>query len=257
MKREIVMWVIIAALVVGALIASAPKVEPMAIDFTGAQNQCVDFGDVVTDLTTKSLSHWIHIDAVDGTNVGNVFDKRTTAGWYSLISTTSSAGYFNNFPAGSGYWRTPDNSTIAGNTYHIVITYDNTSDANDPVIYINGVAQILTKVQTPSGAVSSDAGVPLCLGGNNSTYSANGQVSDARIYNRILTAAEVLQIYNARGRDNIRNGLVFCPFLKGAKGLQAFGGTTLDTVNTINDPCSGAIGVPAGNPVGVGETYLH
>ena len=40
----------------------------------------------------------------------------------------------------SGEWKSPSDSLVYGNWYHIVITYDSTSTSNNPAMYINGVS---------------------------------------------------------------------------------------------------------------------
>ena len=84
----------------------------------------------------------------------------------------------------------------------------------------------------------------------------DGIIYDIRIYNRILSAAEVSTIYNMRGKDNIINGLVFRPMLKGAAGLSTFDGAVLAAGNTIYDPYSNTYGVPNGSPIAVADNKL-
>ena len=266
MKKEYVMWLIIAVLVVGLLLGTQ-KAETMAIDFTAVNNQKINFGAVsaVRGLTNKSVSVWVYQDAYTNGRVVHLSPTDNTVDeFFSMDLNTVENGTVG-FTAGwstspyVGLWRTATGVVPTGGWYHIVVTYVNSSTANDPIIYVNGVAKATSEEYTPAGTSLTGTNNIMAIGygGTAASNPIDGRVSDVRVYNRILTADEVLAIYNARGRDNIRNGLVFCPFLKGAAGLQAFDGATLAAGNTIVDPCSGAIGVPAGSPVGVGETYLR
>ena len=54
-----------------------------------------------------------------------------------------------------------------GTWQHVVVEYDNSSTANDPLIYINGVLQTVVQDAsggTPIGAASSDADQDLVMG---------------------------------------------------------------------------------------------
>jgi hypothetical protein len=138
----------------------------------------------------------------------------------------------------------------------IVVTYDGGATTNDPIIYIDGVSSAVTESSTPVGTYGAEANIDISLGAySGGTKSHDGKTFLDLMYNRILTPDEVLDIYNSRGASYPRNGLVFCPMLYGAKGLSDFSGT-LAAGNTILDKCSGAYGVPTGNPIAVPETFL-
>jgi len=262
MKKEIVMWLIIAVLVVGALLLGTQKADIMAIDLTNTNTQGINFGAVpgVQNLANKSISFWINQDTLA--------DGRTIQLYPAGASDEFFLVDFNNIASGDlvfsagwstpGVWKIAGSTFSAGNWYKIGITYNNSSVTNDPIIYVNGVSVSVTEVITPVGTYLSGTDNDLVIGYPGAAVNTiDGKIAGLRIYNRILTATEDLMIYDGRGRDNITYGMVFCPALRGAKGLQAFDGATLAAGNTIVDPCSGAVGVPAGSPVGVGETYLR
>ena len=93
-------------------------------------------------------------------------------------------------------------STSTGNWYNIVCTYSNSSPFTKQ-LYINGVAQTGTTQQTQSAYTGTGT---FRLG---ATYSSGGQYGNGsyagmKMYNRILSATEVLQNYNAqKGRFGI------------------------------------------------------
>lgn len=84
-------------------------------------------------------------------------------------------------------------SYISPNTWnHIVCTYG----AGVKTIYVNGVQVAQTTGVT--GTISTDAtGLFLGAYGPGSSYFINGKIANSRVYNRALTAAEVLQNYQA------------------------------------------------------------
>jgi len=253
LKKEIGLWIVALFVLVVSIVFG--KQETMAIDFTNTSNQLINFGDVASGLSQKSISFWVNLDSFGDTSNTATIISKGSLNWYIYFGTsTETIKLYRDFATLGGLW-TSANNTVTTGIHHYAITYDESSTANNPIIYIDGVSTSVTETVSPDGTLVVDTGNDLVLG-YPSAKSIDGKLSDIRIYNRILTADEVLAIYNARGRDNIRNGLVFCPFLKGAAGLQAFDGATLAAGNTIVDPCSGATGTPNGDPVGIGETFL-
>lgn len=97
--------------------------------------------------------------------------------------------------------------TVNLNTWYILtITYDDDSTANDPIFYVNGVSASVTETATPNGAVVSDSGVPFGIGNRaaDTGRSFDGDIDYVALYNRTLSADEVLQNFNAlRGRFDV------------------------------------------------------
>jgi hypothetical protein len=82
------------------------------------------------------------------------------------------------------------------NWYHIVCTWDGTTG----LIYINGSNQATTRLNGGTGASGTAANntSPFYIGtGPPLNDSVNGNYGQFRIYNKTLSAAEVLQNYNA------------------------------------------------------------
>lgn len=113
------------------------------------------------------------------------------------------------FTGTTGIWKT---NSSPGNTldvwYHYAFTYDDNSTANNPLFYLNGVSQTINVVTTPTGVVltelnGSGSGTNTFGFGFENITGGGGIASldDLRIYNRILTAAEIQYIYTLRGHD--------------------------------------------------------
>lgn len=125
--------------------------------------------------------------------------------------------YSNLFNATPGDWRgTNTNTFMAGDWHHIAVTYNAWSSTDDPIIYIDGASIGVTEFGTPSGTLNSEFGAEVVLGNwhtatQNYTTPFDGFLKDVRIYNRILTAAEVTTLYNAGTPDVslVTDGLVF------------------------------------------------
>ena len=76
-----------------------------------------------------------------------------------------------------------------GNWYHIVVTYDGSSTANKPQIYINGVADTIATMSAPSGTVSNDGTTPLMLANYNTGNIGTTGLYDEFRYSNIARSA--------------------------------------------------------------------
>lgn len=185
----------------------------MALDLNGT-NQYVDMGSPagLDDLAPKTVMVWLNLDGYGGGGFGRIQDKTQNIFFTANTAPANSASlaFIQNFSVASGFWCSPTNSLPTGSWKHVAIVYDNSSSANIPIFYIDGVAQALTTITSPSGTRTSDAGANEFIGNwsTDNTRCLDGRMEDVRIYNRILSAAEILTIYSARGRDNILNNLV-------------------------------------------------
>ena len=147
-------------------------------------NESLDIGDF-------SLEMWVKFEKNGNYQVFFAKDDSSSDRSYELGLDVSETNFFANiFGTGSGY----TTSIIENNVwYHLVSTFD--ISANDTNHYINGVLNrnfTLTETQNNTDA-------PLIIGAwyTKTHFFTNGQIAQPRIYNRALTAAEVLQNYNS------------------------------------------------------------
>jgi hypothetical protein len=93
-------------------------------------------------------------------------------------------------------------STSTGNWYNMVFTYNNSSPYTKQM-YINGVVRSGTQLQSQSAYAGSGIlrlGATYSTGGNY----GNGSYAGMKMYNRILSASEVLQNYTStKSRFNL------------------------------------------------------
>jgi len=254
----------LVVLLFGEWQARKPEGRPMAINYPD-NSATVSFGTTPTSVSTptsRTWMGWINITQQQATDQYHtlLYAKDVPGGWVAWSinyhsNQTGSPATFLTFTRDytiQGLWIGAATLTV-GTWYHIAVTYAE-GTANDPIIYLNGAPVAITEISTPSGTVEDDSDSLLYVGG------AGGRVivSDLRIYPFITSAADIVDIYNSRCANvHPSAGLpVFAPMMYGAAGLQAFDGGTLAAANKIVDPYSGALGTPAGSPVGVAETYL-
>lgn len=159
-------------------------------------------GTSIDNLSQISISVWVKGSGTSGAQF--IMSKFATGsyptGWaiYFNIQTASTAyvAFDRGFSTTTGAWRT--SSTITHTNWnHIVITYNKSSTSNDPIIYINGVSQTITKAQAPVGTATDESAGSLFFGRtSDSTYKFDGQIGEAAVFDRILTSTEVSDIYN-------------------------------------------------------------
>lgn len=238
----------------------------MSIKFNGATaDQRVEFSGIdLSSLTTYSICSWIYpdgmgynvaIDIYAGliTRIGNPDNASSLYTWDQASGVRNTIFFAATFDGDNGLWYADASSIAISNLYLVCSTYDNTSTGNDPLIYVNKVSLNVNESTTPSGNATLSAGVTI---GNQPTGSRtfNGQVIVSRIYDTILTQEDVDELYDSKILRGKTDNLVFHTPLLGAKGMSTFDGVALGAGNTILDYVSGAEGVPAGSPIGRGNT---
>jgi len=109
-------------------------------------------------------------------NSGNIIYYRTYGlSTTDLIVNTTTAGVVNN------KWN------------NVVATWDGTNKK----IYVNGILRVTSATLTGTVTQNTTGAAYIGIYGNFGGYPFNGNVSQTQIYNRALTADEVLQNYNA------------------------------------------------------------
>ena len=161
---------------------------------TGDYFEIPHHNDISPSSNGITFESWVTPDNVNATN--NIFYIGNDSGYgefsggtnsaTAFISTMTSSAYVNNVSTG--------NVITAGKLHHIVFTMSNVTD---PVvnIYVDGTLQI---TNTGSGTVI-DTNANLKIG-RYTTGNANdfdGKIHAIRVYNTVLTAAEVGQNFRA------------------------------------------------------------
>jgi hypothetical protein len=153
-----------------------------------------------------------------------------------------------------GNWTTPTDTITLNTWYHVCAVRDSSLAANVPVIYVDAVAQTLTEVVTQVGATADETGSKLLLGNTKTTsadynYPFFGKMRDVRIYNRLLTPAEVTSIKNAGvGGVTVTSGLVFQALCVPTAQVAHYTDLTLTSDDKILDNIQGIVGTMHGAP---------
>lgn len=198
--------------------------NPVTVSFDGINpfgtSDAVDFGylpEISGDnVTAYTWATWIYLRTINAnfTTILNLYasSAANTYFYFQGGSPVKLTLQSYRFDGGAGRWRIPSDAFVTGTWTHVAVSYDLSSVSNDPVIYLNGVAQTLTEEQTPSGLLLSAVGTHFVVGSNGSyANSIDGMLKDVRVYNRVLSASEVATLYNNGVMDTslVTNGMVF------------------------------------------------
>lgn len=199
-----------------SLFDSIPFTDTYSTLFDGV-NDYIDFGNNFNFERTDAFSHsfWIYLNSVSGNQT--VYSKQ--------LSTTA-PGTRINFGSGrveiylvntqtTNQIRAQINSSGiigAGVWKHCVITYSGSSDATGVKFYIDGVlyATATTTNNLTASILTSDTAKMGVVG--TSSY-LNGALDEYSIWNKELSAAEVLAIYNSGDPGNLSNHSAYANLL--------------------------------------------
>ncbi len=227
----------------------------MTIQFVDSQDPIVNCGSDTSldNLSLKTITAWIFLDSFGDGNQGYILVKTAAggedAGWGLAVRGASGPSpretlrFFQGWSTSNGEWRAPNQGLATGQWYHVAVTYDRGSTANDAVLYIDGVSVTVTETSAPLGTVDDDSASSVTIGNLVNIFrDFDGRMTDLRIYDRLLSADEIATIHAARGVDGIVNGLVFRHMLdEDAPGVVASG---TDLNKDLSD--SGNDGTPSG-----------
>jgi hypothetical protein len=191
----------------------------MALEFTQASSMRVNLGtdiDVLKAVGGCTLMAWINPTTVNSAqawlSIGIGPPPGASANSRANFEMNSSGGLQCGFRATDA--ETAKSITVAsqfsiGVWGHHAVTCNYGGTSNNLIGYKNGVqtgtASATFSATTTANTNSKNAAVG--SGDDGAAPFANGILEDVRVYNRVLTAGEIRAIYEARGPDNIINGM--------------------------------------------------
>lgn len=174
-----------------------------SIVFDGTDDY-VDFGDVFNFERTDpfSLDCWVNTN--DYTKFQYPISKLSNSlgnrGWGFNIRDNGEISFLLiNTSGGNNQIRVDSDAVITSNNtwYHIVITYDGSSDESGVNIYVNGGLINFTVIFNNLSSTTIGS-TNLQISGSDGTNSVfDGNISNIKIYNKELSSTEVLENYNA------------------------------------------------------------
>ncbi|RJQ13687.1 DUF2341 domain-containing protein [Candidatus Parcubacteria bacterium] len=173
------------------------------IDFNGDGDLLtVSATSSINNFTQRTVSFWVHRDGCATTSCilfqkqnGFAIEIRRDNG-SAGPGTTRFSHIWSGSPGTIAIWFSSTVlSTSSGVFYHVVVTYDKSSTANDPSIYVNGIAESITESQAPSGTAGDDTINDLSIGSNGGTEHLDGILDEIRYSNILRSASWILAEY--------------------------------------------------------------
>lgn len=180
--------------------AATGKLGAGAADFNGTSGN-ISYGSAadIDNVSSKTISFWIKRNSVATTTDQTVISKRdATTGWDieirrdSDVTNGAKITYKHIWSGSSGtlaIWRGSSLLNSSSVWYHVVLTYNDSSTSNAPLIYVNGVAETITTAQAAIGTETDDASDNLRLSGQDSGIDyGNHKLDEVRLSNSIRSA---------------------------------------------------------------------
>ncbi len=170
-----------------------------SFDFTQSNNSYFSNASI-TGLVTHSGCAWIAPDDDGDVNVGfltagGIMARNSGDGWGFGLDASNDLRYAHSW-TGSGISRWVTTANVIpydGSFTHVAFTYAGTSTTNNPVIYVNGVAQSITETNAPVG--SAESGGTFMVGiAEGSINEFDGNIDDVLYSSQILTSTDVNEI---------------------------------------------------------------
>lgn len=164
--------------------------QGMALNFAQASNQAVTINDnpALRLNNNGTISAWINATSYGGNNFGRIIDKTTdTTGsnGYTLTINSAISGFQ---PNAGGCGVSVNNTVTLGQWIHVVWTIN----SGTFTVYVNGVSKASGSCANPVNVAHA-----ISIGARSGATDRNfdGIIDDVRIYNRVLTAADIRALY--------------------------------------------------------------
>jgi Tfp pilus assembly protein PilE len=170
-------------------------VADTAYSFNGTTSSINTASTFGLGTTNASISAWVN--SPTASNKGLFVNVGSTAGFGVGIgnTTTATVGTFIVMTFNAGGRSIPTTTALGTGWHHIAMVID---ASGTPTAYRDGVAvgsYAGTNATTPSSSVTT-----IGAQSGSSTNNFNGSIDDVRLYNRALSASEVLSLYSGQAK---------------------------------------------------------
>ena len=161
-----------------------------SIVFDGSNDEIICTNNASVQITVGTISAWINANN-GNTAVHGIIAKQAAWGLFVWGNTLRTYDWGNAVDRDTGI-------TVGNSTWnYVAMSFTETigTPSNNAIIYLNGTAVLTTTVKHLSNNVTVQVGEA------NYSQHFGGKIAQASVYNRVLTATEVLQNYDAlKGR---------------------------------------------------------
>lgn len=229
-----------------------------ALHFNGSNSYASFASPGVTQLT---LVAWARASGDGNSLYPRIFDTPGCRLFFRFDSQGDNGFDFATYSTGNGDWFSGQNTIGPGAWYRVAASYDLSNLTNVPEEYVNGAPiSSPTVITTPSGTQPSSAGTGYIGNVAALTRGWSGDLSDLRIYNRILSLAEVAAL---AGTPSVNYGpsshagtnqTIIWPGTATLSGMVNDNGNAPGSVTTTWTQTAGPPGVAFGNSNAVSTT---
>jgi beta-galactosidase len=159
-----------------------------ALYFNGS-NSAATFAS--PDTVQITLAAWARADGQGNSAYPRILDTSGYRLFFRFDGQGTNGLDFATYSTGNGDWFSGANTVQTGAWYHVAASYDRSSFANVPALYVNGIRRLLTAIASPSGTQPGYAGTGYIGNKSGLTRAWKGGIDDLRIYGRLLNDAEV------------------------------------------------------------------
>lgn len=166
--------------------------------FDGANSEIVT--GLTSDPTLRSYSIWVYRMG-DGDSTS---PRITNKGTVQITYATASTEYrFIRTSTTDGVWAFA--APPVNEWHHFGATYDEGALGNDPILYLDGIAQTLTVDTAPTGTLGVGSGDNMRLG-NRATLdrSFHGMLAECAFWDALLTAGEMEELAYGAAANLVR-----------------------------------------------------
>jgi hypothetical protein len=157
-------------------------------------------GTTLDNLAAITAAAWIKPTDMGEGGFGRIVVKNAngTAGWEFMTSATNQLTFNVDYATTDLKRRTNANTIATGVWQHVAVTWDGSTTAANARVYVNGAEVGYDITTNAAGARVNDGTSNLYLGNlADTTRTFKGVLDDVRVYNGILSASEILAIYQA------------------------------------------------------------
>ncbi|HWW02349.1 MAG TPA: glycoside hydrolase family 2 TIM barrel-domain containing protein [Candidatus Acidoferrum sp.] len=159
-----------------------------ALYFNGS-NSAATFSS--PDAVQLTIAAWARADGQGNSAYPRILDTPGYRLFFRFDGQGSNGLDFATYSTGNGDWFSGANTIQTGAWYHVAASYDRSSFANLPALFVNGIRRSLITVTSPSGTQPPYTGTGYVGNKSGLTRAWKGGIDDLRIYGRLLSDAEV------------------------------------------------------------------
>lgn len=173
-----------------------------ALNFDLNDSLSAGSGSSLDNLAALTVAVWIHADSLGAGSNGRIVSKAVgtgpASGWQLQLTGSNQLLFRTDYSTTDLSRLSASNAVALSAWKHVVVTWTGSATATNVKFYVDGVEMSYSTTTNASGTRASDSSSMLYIGNESGgTRAFDGLLDDVRIYNRVLSAAEIAAIHRA------------------------------------------------------------